>query len=56
VNAIAQPRFSVKNDGSEGTSGKLYDDFNGGNIVLKGSYSRNLYEFTGGWEDITALM
>lgn len=55
VNAVAIPRFSVKNDGSEGTSGKLYDDFNGGNIVLKGSYSRNLYEYTGGWDDITAL-
>jgi hypothetical protein len=56
VNGVAVPRFSVKNDGSEGTSGKLYDDFNGGNIVLKGSYSRNLYEYSGGWDDITALM
>ncbi len=56
VNSSAQPRFTLKNDGSEGGSGKLYDDFNGGNITLKGSYSRNLYEYTGGWEDFEALM
>lgn len=56
VNANEVPKFIIKNDGSEGTSGKLYDDFNGGNIVLKGSYSRNLYEYTGTWADITGLM
>jgi hypothetical protein len=39
----------------EGTSGKVFDDFNGGNIHLKGSYGRNLYEWTGTWADIEAL-
>lgn len=52
----AIPRFTIKNDGSDGTSGKLYDNFNGGNIHLKGSYSRNLYEFSGNWSAIEALM
>lgn len=56
VNGSSITRFSVKNDGSEGGSGKLYDDFNGGNITLKGAYSRNLYEYSGGWDDIEALM
>lgn len=35
-------------DGSDGASGKLYDDFNGANVVIKGDYTRELYEFTGG--------
>lgn len=56
VNATSIPRFTVKQDGSEGGSGKLFDDFNGGNLTLKGSYSRNLYEFTGAWSAIEALM
>jgi hypothetical protein len=56
VGGSAITRFSVKNDGSEGGSGKLYDDFNGGNITLKGDYSRNLYEYSGTWADIEALM
>lgn len=48
VNASAIPFFEVKMDGSDGASGKLYDDFNGANVVVKGDYSRDLYEFTGG--------
>lgn len=56
VNNTSIPRFTVKHDGSDGGSGKLYDDLNGGNIVLKGSYLRNLYEYTGSWEDVEALM
>lgn len=54
ANSIA--RFTVLQNGSNGTSGKLYDDFNGGNMVIVGSYSRNLYEYTGAWSTITALM
>lgn len=49
-------RFIMTQDGSDGTSGKVYDDVNGGNIVLKGSYFRNLYEYTGTWASITGLM
>lgn len=56
VNATAITRFTIKQDGSDGTSGKLFDDFNGGNLVLKGSYGRNLYEYTGSWASIEALM
>ena len=56
VNSSSITRFSVSQDGSEGGSGKVYDDFNGGNLVLKGAYSRNLYEFSGTWADIEALM
>jgi hypothetical protein len=55
VNASAIPKFKFKQDGSDGTSGKLFDDFNGGNIHLKGSYSRNLYEYSGDWSDIEAF-
>lgn len=55
VNAVTILRFQVQQDGSDGTSGKAYDDFNGGNIVLTGDYSRNLYEFTGTWASLLAL-
>lgn len=56
VNGESIARFKVTQNGSSGTSGKLYDDFNGGNLTLIGNYSRNLYEFTGDWADIEALM
>lgn len=56
VNGSAIPKFKITQDGSDGTSGKLFDDFNGGNLHLKGSYSRNLYEFSGTWADIEALI
>lgn len=56
VNGSSIPRFTMKQDGSDGTSGKLFDDFNGANLHLKGSYSRNLYEYTGGWDDFEAFM
>lgn len=55
VNAASISKFTVKQDGSEGGSGKLFDDFNGVNIHFKSSYSRNLYEFTGTWDSIEAL-
>jgi hypothetical protein len=56
VNAVAIPRFTIVQDGSDGTSGKVFDDFNGGNIIFKGSYSRGLYEYTGGWAGIQAFL
>jgi hypothetical protein len=56
VNGSSTIRFQIKNDGSSGGSGKLIDDFNGGNIVLKGSSSRNLYEFSGDWADVEAFI
>jgi hypothetical protein len=56
VNDTSIPRFTVLQNGSSGSSGKLYDDFNGGTLVLTGPYSRSLYEYAGDWADITALM
>jgi hypothetical protein len=56
VSGASITRFTMKQDGSDGTSGKLYDDLNGGNIHIKGSYSRNLYEYTGTWASLEALM
>jgi hypothetical protein len=56
VNASSTIRFQIKNDGSNGGSGKLIDDPNGGNIVLKGSSPRSLYEFSGDWADIEAFI
>lgn len=55
VNATSIPRFTLLNNGSAGGSGKLYDDFNGGNIVVAGTFSRNLYEYTGTWTTIQDL-
>lgn len=55
VNGAAITRFIIKHDGSDGSSGKLLDDYNGANLHLKGSYSRNVYEFTGTWDSLLAL-
>lgn len=55
VNGTSITKFLVKQDGSEGGSGKLQDDFNGANIHFKSSYSRNLYEYTGAWSAVEAL-
>lgn len=56
VNGSAITRFTVLNNGSSGSSGKLYDDFNGGTMVLTGPYKRSLYEYAGTWDDIEDLM
>lgn len=45
----------IRQDGSTGTSGKLLDDPNGQTSILKGDYTRSLYEFTGGLNAITAM-
>jgi hypothetical protein len=55
VNGDSITRFQIAQDGTEGGSGKLFDDFNGGNLKLKGNYSRNLYEYSGTWASIEAL-
>ncbi len=56
VNAASIPLFMVEQNGSDGGSGKVFDDSNAGNIVLKGDYSRNLREYSGTWASIEALM
>jgi hypothetical protein len=55
VNAAEVVGIQLVQDGSTGGSGKLFDDPNVGNIVLKGSYNRSLYEYTGAWSTVTAL-
>lgn len=55
VNDTAITKFIVKQDGTEGGSGKLFDDFNGANVHFKASYSRNLFEYTGEWSAIEQL-
>lgn len=56
VNAASITKFTIAQDGSDGTSGKNFDDPNVGNILLKGDYSRNLREYSGTWASIEALM
>ena len=55
VNGSTIPRFTMAQDGSNGGSGKLIDDPNAANMVIKGSNSRNLYEYTGDYASIEAL-
>ncbi|WP_143159808.1 hypothetical protein [Chitinophaga jiangningensis] len=56
VNAKEIPRWKVEMADSDGTSGKVFDDFNGGNIVFKGAYTREACVYTGDWSTITDLM
>lgn len=56
VNAATITKFTVAQDGSDGTTGKTFDEANVGNIILKGDYSRNLREYSGTWASIEALM
>lgn len=55
VNNNLIPYFEIKMDGTEGGSGKKFDDFNGANVMFKGEYSRMAYEFSGGANAIIAL-
>ena len=55
VNATSIPRFQMQQDGTSGGSGKAFADENNGDIVLKGDYSRNLFEYTGTWASLLAL-
>jgi hypothetical protein len=49
------PRFKLFQDGTDGGIGKLIEDLNGANVHIKGSYTRNLYEFSGTWAALEAL-
>jgi hypothetical protein len=53
-NPINVPLLMVQ-DGSSGTSGKLFDDQNGQETVLKGDNGQTLYEYTGGLASLVAL-
>lgn len=55
VNAADIPRWIMAQDGSDGATGKIFQDYNGVNLVLKGSYLRDAYEYTGLWATLLAL-
>lgn len=47
--------WRIAQDGSTGTSGKLFEDPNGQTTILKGDYFRGAYEFSGGTAALEAL-
>jgi hypothetical protein len=49
-------RFRFRQDGSVVHTGKLFTDFNGEDLSLKGSYLRLPYEYVGPWIDIETLV
>jgi len=55
VNAAPITDWKIEQNGSSGTSGKLYDDVNGQTTALKGDYKRGAYEYSGGVAAIVAL-
>lgn len=52
-NTVSIPRFFAYMDGTETTSGKVMDDFNGATVKIKAAYTRELHEFTGAVSVIT---
>lgn len=55
VNAAKITEWRMAQNGSTGTSGKLFEDPNGQTTLLTGDYSRSAYEFTGGAAALEAL-
>ncbi len=55
VNSDIIPNFRVVMDGTDGGSGKAFDDNNGATLMFKGDYSRPLYDYSGGVSTIIAL-
>lgn len=55
VNSKKIPYFEVTMDGSEGGSGRKFEDFNGAKVMFKGEYFRMANEFVGGIEVLEAL-
>lgn len=49
-------RFTFRQDGSKIQTGKKFTDFNGEDLLIKGTYSRKPYEFTGGWASIVTFL
>lgn len=48
VNGLQIIRFKFRQDGSKFGGGKVFKDFNGGDLSFKANYLRNPYEFIGG--------
>lgn len=55
VNAASIREWKIGQNGSTGTSGKLFEDPNAQTTLLTGDYSRGAYEFSGGVAAIVAL-
>lgn len=55
VNGNKIPEWRMAQNGSTGTSGKLFEDPNGQTTLLTGDYSRSAYEFSGGAAALEAL-
>jgi hypothetical protein len=55
VNGASIREWRIVQNGSTGTSGKLYEDVNGQTTKLIGDFSRGAYEFTGGTAALEAL-
>lgn len=55
VNAAKITEWRMAQNGSTGTTGKLFEDPNGQTTLLTGDYSRSAYEFTGGAAALEAL-
>lgn len=47
--------WKMKQNGSTGTSGRLYEDPNGQTTILTGDYHRGAYEYSGTLSSLTAL-
>lgn len=47
--------WKMKQNGSSGTSGKLFEDVNGQTTLITGDYKRSAYEYTGTAESLEAL-
>lgn len=55
VNGVTILPFRMKHGDTDGTSGKVLDDYSGVNVKFTGAYTRPLYEFSGGAAAIEAM-
>lgn len=56
VNALPILWWQIQQSGSDGTTGKVFDDENGTTIGMSGDYGRPAYEFGGGLAALQAFM
>ncbi len=55
VNNVAGREWKMKQNGSTGTSGRLFEDANGQTTLLTGDYFRGAYEYSGTVQSLTDL-
>lgn len=56
VNDEAIIKFKFRQDGTKVSTGKKFSEFNGEDLVIKGTYFRKPYEYTGAWSTIQAFI